>query len=162
MMGSVTTVPPPLVPRYGERTLAEVLPSLLAAIGVTGFANPLGIAPASIAGLLLVDGLGWDLLHAYAADAPFLAALAVGSAPVFAGFPATTAVSLATLGTGRPPGEHGIVGYTFAVPGADLLNALTWRSHGDRSRWTCGNVFRPSRCSRSARWLSARPGRAAP
>lgn len=121
----------PLVPRYGERTLAEVLPSLLAAIGVTGFANPLGIAPARTASLLLVDGLGWELLHAYAADAPFLAALAADGAPVFAGFPATTAVSLATLETGRPPGQHGIVGYTFAMPGAGLLNALTWRSHGD-------------------------------
>lgn len=121
----------PMVPRYGVRTLAEVLPSLLAAIGAAGFVNPLGIAPARAAGLLLVDGLGWELLHAYAADAPFLAALAADSAPVFAGFPATTAVSLATLGTGRPPGEHGIVGYTFALPGAGLLNTLTWRSHGD-------------------------------
>lgn len=119
------------MPRYGERTLAEVLPSLLAAIGVTGFANPLGIAPARTAVLLLVDGLGWELLHAHAADAPFLAALATDNAPVFAGFPATTAVSLATLGTGQPPGKHGIVGYTFAMPEAGLLNTLTWRSHGD-------------------------------
>ena len=125
IIGSVTVVPPPPVPRYGERTLAEVLPSLLAAIDVNGFANPLGIAPARGAGLLLVDRLGWELLHAYAAGAPSLAA---DGAPMFAGFPATTAVRLATLGTRRPPGDHGIVGYTFARPGAGLLSTLTWRS----------------------------------
>ena len=148
-------VTPPLVPRHGERTLAEVLPSLLAAIGVTGCASPLGTAPARSAGLLLVGGLGWELLHAYAADAPFLAVLAADSASAFAGFPATTAVSLATLGTGRPPGEHGIVGYTFALPGPTCSTRSPGVHMATGSRWTCGNVSRPSRCSRSAPWLSA-------
>lgn len=117
------------MPRYGTRSLAEVVPSLLAAL--TGGDNPLDVAPARSACLLLIDGLGAELLAAHTADAPVLAALAAGTEPLTAGFPATTATSVASLGTGRPPGEHGITGYTFALPGGALLNALTWCSHGD-------------------------------
>lgn len=118
----------PLLPRYGIRSLAEVVPSLLAALGHR--ANQLDVAPARSACLLLIDGLGAELLAEHAADAPVLASLRPGAEPLTAGFPATTATSIASLGTGRPPGEHGITGYTFAAPGGELLNALTWCSHG--------------------------------
>ena len=47
--------------------------------------------------------------------------------PLTAGFPATTVTSLSSLGTGRPPGQHGMLGYQVAVPGRGrLLNALRW------------------------------------
>ena len=37
--------------------------------------------------------------------------------------------SLASLGTGLPPGQHGMVGYTSRVPSTgEILNALTWES----------------------------------
>ena len=39
------------------------------------------------------------------------------AAPLTAGFPATTATSLGSLGTGRPPGQHGMLGYQVAIPG---------------------------------------------
>ena len=35
----------PLVPRYGEASLSDLVPSVLAAIGVKGFTNTLGIEP---------------------------------------------------------------------------------------------------------------------
>ncbi|MDQ2723594.1 MAG: alkaline phosphatase family protein [Actinomycetota bacterium] len=121
----------PMVPRYGERSLAEVLPSVLAGMGVAGFANALDVPESRGVCVLLIDGLGWELLHRYPDDAPFLAGLAEGQEPLTAGFPSTTATSIASLGTGVPPGEHGIVGYTFApAPHDRLLNALTWREHG--------------------------------
>jgi hypothetical protein len=119
----------PLLPRYGIRSLAEVVPALLAAL--VGEGNVLDVAPARSACLLLIDGLGAELLAAHASDAPVLASLATADEPLTAGFPATTAASIASLGTGRPPGGHGITGYTFAAPGGELLNALTWCSHGD-------------------------------
>lgn len=119
---------PPL-PRYGVRSLGELLPSLLAALGIRGFANALGIEPATRACLLLVDGLGWELLHGNRAAAPFLNSIA--QAPLTAGFPATTAASLASLATGLPPGDHGLVGYTMALPGYDrAFNTLTWSLYG--------------------------------
>lgn len=103
-----------------------MLPSLLTALGVPGFAGPLAMPSARSACLLLLDGLGWELLAEHAADAPFLAGLALGAEPLDAGFPATTATSITSVCTGLSPGEHGIVGYSFAVP--ELLNALSWRS----------------------------------
>jgi hypothetical protein len=121
-----------ILPRYGERSLCEVTPSLLAALGVAGFDNVLGVERSSAACLLVVDGLGWDLLHAHAEDAPFLNAHAAGKEPVTAGFPSTTATSVASFGTGMTSGQHGIVGYSFAAP--DLLYALPWRVDGADAR----------------------------
>jgi hypothetical protein len=45
------------------------------------------------------------------------------------GFPSTTAAGLAAVGTGCLSGEHGLVGYSFRVPGAGVINALRWRPH---------------------------------
>jgi hypothetical protein len=123
-------------------TLADVSPALAAAIGVDGFADGrgtgLGIGEARGAALLLVDGLGAELLAEHAARAPALAELAARGSTLRAGFPATTAVSVASLGTGLASGEHGIVGYSMGVPPLDdpdapadtVLNTLRWCAHG--------------------------------
>lgn len=114
----------------GRGSLADVVPSLLCGLGVTGFTDRFGLDPARAVCLLLVDGLGWHALRQHRADAPFLTSLTAGREPITAGFPATTAASVATIGTGMPVGEHGIVGYTFATPDGELLNALSWHTHG--------------------------------
>ncbi len=124
----------PQVPRYGSGSLADVVPSLLSGLGVPDTANTLGLVGAQRVCLLLVDGLGARLLDRHRADAPFLASLAT-SEPITAGFPATTATSVAALGTGTPSGEHGIVGFTFAAGHDDghddlVLNTLGWSRHG--------------------------------
>src|SRR3984893_2362138 len=125
--------PAPGLPRYGSRSLGELLPSLLSAVGIAGFANSLAIEPVSRVCLLLVDGLGWELLRANRKSAPFLTSIA--SDPLTAGFPATTAASLSSLATSLPPGEHGLVGYTMALPGYDrAFNTLTWSLYGVRPR----------------------------
>ncbi|MFI9818717.1 alkaline phosphatase family protein [Saccharothrix variisporea] len=116
-----------VAPPYGKGPLAEVVPSLLAGFGVPGMTDVLGIAGPTPVCLLLVDGLGWQLLRDHREDAPFLASAAGG--PISAGFPATTATSIASLATGVAGGEHGVVGYSFAVDG-ELLNALRWHRHG--------------------------------
>jgi hypothetical protein len=126
---TVTTPPEPPLPRYGLRSLGEVLPSLLGALGVAGFANVFAIEPVSRVCLLLVDGLGWELLTQNPEAAPFLNSIA--REPLTAGFPATTAASLSSLATGLPPGEHGLIGYTMALPGYDrAFNTLTWSLYG--------------------------------
>ena len=121
-------------PRYGSGALSDVVPSLLAAMGVAGFAAVLPVEPARSVCLLLVDGLGDQLLREHARCAPFLAGLAADAEPITAGFPSTTATSVTSIGTGRPPGEHGIVGYTFATPHDELLNTLTWRTNDRDAR----------------------------
>lgn len=117
-----------VLPGYGVRSLAEVLPSAVAAL--SGRAGPLAVPPARAVAVLLIDGLGHELLHAHAADAPFLAGLA-DLGPLTVGFPASTAVSLASLGTGLPPGAHGMLGTSFVV-GAVHLDALHWTVKGPR------------------------------
>jgi len=104
---------------------------MLSALGVAGFGNSLGLADVTRACVLLIDGLGWELLAAHAADAPFLTGLA--KQPLRVGFPSTTAAGLAAIGTGLASGEHGMVGAAFEVPGTGVLNALAWteRSTGD-------------------------------
>lgn len=109
-------------------TIAAVVPSLLSGLEVPGADNTLGLPPARRVVLLLVDGLGHELLRTHAAHAPFLSSLTDRS--IDAGFPSSTATSLASVGTGLLSGEHGIVGYTFAV-GEEVLNSLTWSRAGD-------------------------------
>ena len=46
--------------------------------------------------------------------------------------PSTTVTSLASLGTGLAPGQHGMVGYTSRVPDTgEVLNGLTWETDLD-------------------------------
>ena len=115
--------PDPLTPH-----LADVVPSVLAAMGVAGFDGAIALpSPISGACVLLVDGLGAQLLDEYAADAPVMAGLRGPTLRV--GFPATTAAGLAAVGTGCASGRHGMVGYTFRLPGHGVVNALRWRPH---------------------------------
>lgn len=124
----------PPVPEYGRRSLADLGPSVLSALGVSGEANVLDLPPMPRACVLLVDGLGWELLRAHPAEAPYLSSLA-GRA-LTAGFPATTATSLGSLGTGHPPGGHGLFGYQVAIPGERrLLNCLRWADGVDPLTW---------------------------
>ncbi|HEY2518712.1 MAG TPA: nucleotide pyrophosphatase/phosphodiesterase family protein [Streptosporangiaceae bacterium] len=125
----------PLVPSYGSRTLAELGSSILATLGGSG-TNTLGLPPARKVCLLVVDGLGWELLRDHPAAAPFLNELAMNAQPLAAGFPATTVTSLTSLGTGSAPGQHGVLGYQVKIPDElRLLNGLRWDDRIDPEKW---------------------------
>jgi hypothetical protein len=86
--------------------------------------------------VLLIDGLGADLLRAHADLAPALASLATPVGDLSAPCPSTTPVSLATLGTGLPPGSHGILGFVTDVPGENrTLNHVQWGDDPDPDVW---------------------------
>jgi len=135
----------PVMPRYGEASLADLLPSCLAALGVPGEPDALGLAEGPLAdvrrvAVLLVDGLGWHQLATAALYAPTLADLAAGrlgaASAVTCGLPSTTPTSLATIGVGAPPGAHGILGFNVAVPGTGrVLTHIKWRDDPDPARW---------------------------
>lgn len=102
------------------------MPSALGALGAEGETDVLGIGTARSVIVLAVDGLGWRLLREAERDAPFLAA--VPGRAIDAVAPTTTASGLASLGTGMPPGSHGLLGYTVPHPDHDQpFNLLTWR-----------------------------------
>jgi hypothetical protein len=118
------------VPQYGAGALSDVGPSMLAALGVPGEPNPLQLNETARVVLFVVDGLGWVQLQQHAAAAPYLSSMQ-GRA-LTAGFPSTTATSLASIGTGRTPGEHGFTGYTSYVESVGaVVNWLTWKTIGD-------------------------------
>ncbi|WP_168581360.1 alkaline phosphatase family protein [Gephyromycinifex aptenodytis] len=125
---------PPAAPAYEQGTLANVLPSIAAALGVGGMPNTFGIPPARRAVVVLVDGLGDVLLSRRSGHAPFLRNL--DRRRIVCGFPSTTATSMGSFGTGLLPGTHGLVGYTVLVPGADrVLNELSWEDGPDPHTW---------------------------
>lgn len=121
---------PLVLPAYGRSTLADLLPSVGAHLGVPGCPEDvLGLPAADRYVVMLVDGLGWHLLRRSIRDAHYLAGLLGDATTLTSGVPSTTATSLTSLGTGLPPGQHGIVGYTSRVPSTgEILNALTWES----------------------------------
>ncbi|MEU6007903.1 nucleotide pyrophosphatase/phosphodiesterase family protein [Streptomyces sp. NPDC047453] len=130
------------VPEYGTGSLADLLPTLAAGMGVPRMTAAIGeLAPADRACVFLIDGLGWEQLKAHPADAPYLTSL-LGSSrggtgrPITAGYPATTATSLASVGTGLPPGAHGLPGYTVRNPATGaLMNQLRWQPYSDPRAW---------------------------
>ncbi|MFD8607597.1 alkaline phosphatase family protein [Streptomyces sp. NPDC059631] len=130
------------VPAYGSGSLADLLPTLAAGMDVpaTTAAIP-ELASADRACVFLIDGLGWEQLRAHPDEAPFLTSL-LGSSrggtgrPLTAGYPATTATSLASVGTGLPPGAHGLPGYTVRDPATGtLMNQLRWQPYSDPCAW---------------------------
>src|SRR5437763_14033808 len=117
------------VPSYGGGALADVGPSLLAALGVPGEDNALNLTETARACLLLVDGLGYVQLQRHADAAPFLTSMS--SRSIDAGFPATTVTSRSSLGTGLPSGQHGLTGYSsYDDATGAVINWLAWRSVG--------------------------------
>jgi len=116
-------------PRYGNAALADLMPSVLAALGVDGEPAALALPAMSRVVVLLVDGLGWELLCDHPEAAPFLTSLA--GRPLTTGFPSTTVTSLASFGTGLTPGQHGLTGYTSWVHEVDAtVGWLGWTPTG--------------------------------
>jgi hypothetical protein len=153
-------------PRYDAAGLAGVLPAVAASLGVQRYAGSLAavgadghaggpaaglradgdddapvaaaleFGPARRAVVVLVDGLGYELIRRRGGHAPFLRSLLPAAHRISAGFPSTTATSMATFGTGLPPGSHGLLGYEVLVPGEDrLVNELSWEDGPDPLRW---------------------------
>lgn len=113
-----------VLPDYGAACIASVVPALLKDRTAAWLPEPVREARQVV--LLVVDGLGWEQLQDRLARAPVLAGLAGG--PVTSVAPTTTSAALTSISTGRPPAEHGIIGYRMHVGGGHMLNVLRWRT----------------------------------
>lgn len=135
-------------PDYDRPTLASVLPSVVASLGLPrpgsreDGAGAYPVAPlldlpvADRAVVVLVDGLGDRLLRRRAGHAPFLRSLLSHGRTLQSGFPTTTASAMGTFGTGLPPGAHGLVGYEVRIPGTEqVLNELSWEDGPVPEEW---------------------------
>lgn len=128
------SLPPEFIEVEYAGSLATVLPAVAQSLGVAfnpgaelGLEPLFVLPPAQRAVVVLVDGLGVEQLRRRSGHAPFLRSLESPAPQLTCGFPATTATSLGSFGTGLPPGAHGIVGWQALLPEHDrLLNHLSW------------------------------------
>ena len=116
-----TSLPGLVVPPYNSTTLGELLPSIGAHLRMPEFSEDAFRLPESARYVVvLIDGLGWNLLRRAVREAPYLASLLGSAQPITSAVPSTTVTSLAS------------VGYTSRVPATgEILNALTWESEPD-------------------------------
>ena len=126
-------------PRYGRSSLADLLPSVSAVLGVPATGDVLGLGhvlgDVRRVAVLLVDGLGAYQIPVLAPHVPTLVDLSAVDGGLTSGFPSTTPVSLVTLGTGARPGAHGILGFTVRRPGGGILNHIRWWDDPDPRSW---------------------------
>lgn len=107
--------------------LADVPASTAASLGVPGFQDSLGLGDAQHAIIILIDGMGWNSLHAHAHLAPCLTSGHHQAREISTVFPSTTPAGLGTVGTALLPGAHGLVGASFWLPEAEeVLTPLHW------------------------------------
>jgi hypothetical protein len=127
-------------------SICDVLPAAAALLGVPGavdtlaLAESVGVDRVDRVAVVLVDAMGWHLLPELAGSAPLLASVLAGDTgrltQLACTFPSTTPTSLASLATGAPPGEHGILGFTLNVPGTDaVLIHIRWRDDPPHTQW---------------------------
>ncbi len=113
-------------PQKASPSLADVLPSCLASLGVAGYENRLQLRAVRSSIVVIVDGLGALNIGAAKAHARFLAPKLTKATTISTVFPSTTASALPSFTTGVSPGEHGLLGYRVRVPeSGELVNQLT-------------------------------------
>lgn len=109
-------------------------------MGLAGESNALNLAPSQGREILfLIDGFGEFIFDEFASAIPAISESRKAS-PLSAHFPSTTVTNLTSIGTGRYPSEHGMVGYTMRIPWAQagtaqLLNGLKWDERIDPLTW---------------------------
>jgi len=126
----------PLRPDYGGACLTEVVPTLLRLDALRQHSEIPGWLPAPLVDatrvvLLVLDGLGAESLAAHRAVTPTMSAMAAATITSVA--PTTTATALTSLTTGRPPADHGVLGYRLRT-GDTVLNVLRWTTGAGDAR----------------------------
>jgi hypothetical protein len=132
-------------PDYGNPLISDVVPAAALSLGAGGVLDDTARERAQRLGfdrevrtaiIVLIDGLGEQLLARDSGYTPFFRSLAGQRRTVSTGFPSTTANSLSSLATGRLPGAHGVVGYRLLDPAKDaVFNQLTWDLDVDPVTW---------------------------
>ena len=138
-MAHHATQPVPLLPATPR--LDRVLPTVATSLDVPGLTKggDRHLPPARRSVVVLVDGLGAELLARRGGHAPFLRRLLQdpqSAVRIDCGFPSTTATSMGTLGTGALAGTHGLVGYEAYDPETDtVFNELSWEEGPSPRLW---------------------------
>ena len=138
-----------VAPDYGGQCLDGVLVaaanSLAASLGADlgpraaearSARERLAVPAATRVCVVLVDGLGYQMLSERSGHAPFLRGALSAGRRLTVGYPSTTAASMGLFGTGRPPGRTALAGYTVRNPEhGGLANLVSWEGVGPAATW---------------------------
>lgn len=137
------TAPRPVLPDYTGANLTQLIAAMSEPPGRRPEWLPGPLADAEQIVLLVVDGLGWLQLKARSHLAPCLASMT--GEEITSVVPSTTATALTSITVGKPPAEHGVVGYKVAVEGPsgpEVMNVLRWRTpSGDARQFVDPETF---------------------
>jgi len=126
-----------VLPEYDGSSLVAVMPAVARSLGVgtmpqQPFSPALAFPAAQRVLVVMCDGLGWLNLAERKAHARFLRSQLDQMQVLTSVFPATTAAAIPSFGTGAPPGQTGMVGYTVRNPANDaLVNLVPWTQVSD-------------------------------
>lgn len=115
-------------PDYAGACVVNLVPHLVGGRFAEWFPEPVRGAERIV--LLVLDGLGWNLLRDRAPGLPTLGTLP--GAEITTVTPSTTPVAMTSITTGLPPAVHGIVGYRMRLP-QGVFNLIRWKIHGGRT-----------------------------
>ena len=126
-----------IAPRYDTGGLGAVLTGAAGALGVDAAPHGGPTTKAARAALelpaaervcvVLVDGLGLNMLSERSGHTPTMRGLLGDARTLTAGFPSTTAASMGIFGTGSTPGRTGMLGYTIRSQATGALaNMVSW------------------------------------
>lgn len=129
----------PLIPDYSGPCITNVAAAVQQPLDEVPDWVPAPVAEIERSAVLLtLDGLGWNQLVQRASMAPTLTGVLEGGA-ITTVAPSTTSTALTSIASGKPPGEHGVIGYRISVDGR-VLNVLRWATPEGDAR----NILPPS------------------
>lgn len=120
--------------------LSEVLPGIIGCLDAdlpgasTQRHDQWGLEASRQQLVILVDGLGLNLLESRLGHAPTLRAMRQNLNMARTVVPSTTAAAISSFGTGALPGQTRMVGYSVAV-GDDTMNLLAFNEVTDAESW---------------------------
>ena len=129
------------LPRVGDPLITDVVAGGLASIdpALPGASAQAAASLGMEAGadqllLILVDGLGYELIQEYAGHTPTLRRMRDDIRSVHTVVPSTTAAAITAFGTGERPGATNMVGFSVAY-GGGVMNLLAMEGGPAPTEW---------------------------
>lgn len=120
--------------------LGQVIPAAVAAISDRPAPAEIFVPQARSAIVILVDGLGWELLQQYRGHARVLRRFLTDAQVLETSLPSTTAAALTSFATGALPGRTNMVGYSVRS-GESTMNLLHFAPDIDVHEWQSVPTF---------------------